>query len=120
MPDQAPRPLTQSEIATSVQRIAVAAHSTARARGYYQGSTRSPAESIAFAVRELGYALSDVRRSRPLTQTVIDVKGKPRGFGVAVARCVIRLADMCAANGVDLGAAMAAEMAHNARRAKRG
>lgn len=117
---EAPRPLTTGEIAASVQRIAVAAHSTARARGYYQGGPRNVAESIAMATRELGHAVNDVRRGRPLNEIKHDTRGKPRGFGIAVARCVIRLADMCAASGVDLGHAMAIEMAYNAGRVKRG
>ncbi len=115
-----PRPLTTGEIAASVQRICVAAHETARMRGYYQGGPRNVAESIALATRELGHAVNDVRKGRALGEIRHDARGKPRGFGVAIARCVIRLSDLCAANGVNLGEAMATEMAYNASRVKRG
>lgn len=114
-----PQPkLSSAALADAVRTLSEQSHLVARARGFHAGN-KSPAESVAFVVRNLGLALGYLKRGDRLTEIKEGAGGKPMGFSVKLADAVIGIADIAASLGVDLGEAIARKTAWNAARAKR-
>lgn len=111
--------VTSAQLADVMRALCVQSHTVARARGFHSGQ-KSPAESIAFVIRNLGLALGYLKRGDRLTDTKVSATGKPSGFAMKLADAVIGIADVAAATGVDLGAAIAQKTAWNASRVRRG
>lgn len=120
---EAPR-VTQAQLSTAVRALAMQSHAVARARGFHAGN-KTPAESLAFVMRNLGLALGYLkpgngrRGSENLREVVIGKEGKPIGFPIKLADAVIGLFDLAEGLGIDLGEAVARKTAWNASRAKR-
>jgi NTP pyrophosphatase (non-canonical NTP hydrolase) len=77
-------------------------HNLARAKGWYDGGERNVGEVIALMHSELSEALEEWRTGRDPRDVYEGANGKPEGFGVELADCVIRIMDTCEAHGIDL------------------
>lgn len=74
-------------------------------------------EKIALMHSELSEMLEEVREpGRDLLEIRESEKGKPEGFPIECADLVIRLADLCGAMGIDLGAAIVKKHEYNVTR----
>ncbi len=77
-------------------------------------------ELLALAHSELSEALEAWRDDEPVTVTDTEpLTGKPRGFPIELADCVIRILDTCEAPGIDLDAALCRKMRYNETRSHR-
>jgi ribosomal protein S18 acetylase RimI-like enzyme len=121
-----PQPkLSASQLADAVRALAAQSHMVAQARGFHSGN-KTPAESVAFVMRNLGLALGYLkpgegrRGGGSLSSISVSKDGKPVGFPVKLADAVIGICDVAAACGVDLGDAIARKTAWNAARVRRG
>jgi hypothetical protein len=111
--------ITPAQLADAVRALSAQSHMVARARGFHAGN-KSPAEALAFVIRNLGLALGYLKRGDRLSDIKDGAGGKPLGFGIKLADAVIGICDVASACGVDLGDAIARKTEWNARRAKRG
>jgi hypothetical protein len=111
--------VTQDQLANAVRALAVQSHTVARARGFHAGN-KSPAEALAFVMRNLGLALGYLKRGDRMGEIKTGAGGKPMGFPIKLADAVIGISDIAASCGIDLGEAVARKTAWNAARAKRG
>ena len=96
------------------------AHSTARAKGWYD-PPKTVGEALLLMHSELSEATEELRVVDPafLNRVRFDSAGKPIGFPIELADCVIRIADLCAALGIDLEAALLTKMDYNDTRPHR-
>lgn len=117
--------LSVAQLADAVRALAAQSHMVAQARGFHSGN-KTPAESVAFVMRNLGLALGYLkpgegrRGGGSLSAIGIGKEGKPIGFPIKLADAVIGIADIAAGLGVDLGDAIARKTAWNANRVRRG
>lgn len=101
------------------------AHETATSKGWWED--RDPVEKIpeqiALMHSELSEALEEYRNGNmehlepPYTYYQSD--GKPEGFGIELADCMIRIFDTCGALGIDLNECLRDKMAYNETRSHR-
>jgi len=75
-------------------------HALAVAKGWWQ-EPRNTAEIIALCHSELSEALEELREPTPRVFEIAD-NGKPEGWAVELADCIIRILDFCEAHGIDL------------------
>lgn len=96
-----------------------AIHAWARAKGWWEEPDRNVGELLALAHSELSEALEEYRAGRPLAQIRYRNDGKPEGFPIELADCVIRILDTCAALKIDLDTALCIKMLFNETREHR-
>jgi len=123
----------KNELATllSLRALQKAAYDTAVAKGWWDGiedtsifcindegkRARSLPEQIALMHSELSEALEAIRiDDRPYH---VNEKGKPEGWGVELADCVIRIMDTCQHYDVDLQGLVELKMRYNETRPHR-
>lgn len=96
------------------QRIA---YKTATEKGWWD-KAREVDGQIALMHSELSEALEEWRNpERALDKVYTRLSdGKPEGFGIELADCVIRILDTCAHYGIDLGEMVKLKMEFNATR----
>lgn len=111
--------VTQAQLSDAIRALSAQSSMVARARGLHAGN-KSPAESVAFIIRNLGLALGYVKRGERLDEIKTSATGKPVGFPAKLADAVIAIADLADSCGIDLGDAVARKTAWNASRARRG
>lgn len=70
---------------------------------------------LALIHSEVSEALEEIREDQPINETRI-INGKPEGFGVELADIVIRVCDLAAQAGVNLGAMVNLKMRYNKTR----
>ena len=100
--------MTIAEMARSV-------HLTAKIKGWWDRADDDHiAGKIALMHSELSEALEEVRNGTPLDGYEVD--GKPEGFVVELADCVIRIGDLCERLGLDLEDAVIRKMQYNETR----
>jgi NTP pyrophosphatase (non-canonical NTP hydrolase) len=94
-------------------------HAWARGKGWWERE-RNTAELLALAHSELSEALEIYRNGEPL-DLIWDnpFNGKPEGFPIELADCVIRILDTAQAHGIDLEAALLRKMLYNEDRVHR-
>jgi NTP pyrophosphatase (non-canonical NTP hydrolase) len=102
----------------TIKQLVEESHGTALAKGWHENQ-RTPGELIALMHSELSEALEEVRDGHNLHEVYLSDKGKPEGFGVELADCVVRIADACGLYGIDLDAILAQKMAYNKTRPHR-
>lgn len=119
MTDMSAPKITQAQLADAMRALAAQSHMVAQARGFH-GGNKSPAEAMAFVMRNLGLALGYLKRGDRLAEVKIGAGGKPMGFPIKLADAMIGLSDIAAGLGIDLGDAIARKTAWNAARARRG
>lgn len=90
-------------------------HRIAMEKGWWDRDREIP-EQIALMHSELSEALEEYRMG---AANLYMQDGKPEGFGVELADCVIRIFDMCGRYGIDLEACLRAKIAYNATRPHR-
>lgn len=95
-------------------------HAVAIAKGWYDADcVRSPGDYIALAHTELSEAYEELRTGEPADEVYFEAGGKPCGFGIELADCVIRLLDTAEHFGLDLQELIALKMTYNATRPHR-
>jgi NTP pyrophosphatase (non-canonical NTP hydrolase) len=80
-------------------------HQTAILKGWWdEGQQKSPGEQVLMMHTELSEAVEALRipNTLPTDKWYREEDGKPEGFGVELADCVIRIADTCRYTGIDL------------------
>lgn len=103
---------------STINRISAHVHKVALARGFYRGTMRTDTQ-IACLHRFISNAFGHVKKAGQLRETRVSPKGRRYGFGVDLARAMIQIMDICAANGVDIGDEILAELKRGEERAKR-
>lgn len=102
----------------TVKELQVYIHDWAKRLGWWDlkdERDKPPAVQIALMHSELSEALECVRDGmRP--GLVGAVNGKPEGFGIELADCVIRILDTCERYGIDLQTCIEQKMAYNETR----
>ncbi len=96
----------------TLKELVKAAHSNAKAHGWWDGDSHNIPEKLALVHSEISEALEEIRNGIPPTKTyyrrdvsstgAISYCEKPEGFGVELADAVIRIADLCGYLGIDL------------------
>lgn len=92
-------------------------HSVSVQKGFYDDvevNERFIGTQIALMHSELSEALEELRNG--ITPTYYRHDGKPEGFTVELADCIIRIFDLCGALGLDLGQALELKMEYNKKR----
>jgi len=109
----------KNEITTSLslRSLQRAAHDTATAKGWWDAE-RSIPEQVVLMHSELSEAVEELRKpdARPF---YINGNGKPEGWGIELADCVIRIMDTCEHYGVDLQGLIELKMRYNETRPHR-
>lgn len=85
-------------------------------KGFYDNGTPNIGERIALMHSELSEALEALRESTEMGIRFTGSNGKPDGFVVELADCIIRIADLCGYYGLNLTQALELKMAYNAQR----
>ena len=94
------------------------AHKTAVEKGWWD-EPRTPGELIALCHSELSEALEEARKDGVAVAMWRIDGSKPEGFGVELADCVIRIADICGQYHIDLSDMIERKMAYNSTRPHR-
>ena len=81
-----------------------------------QWPDRKPAEHLMLMVSELAEALEELRNDPNLTKVYYQENGKPEGFSVELADCVIRIAAFCGSHNLDLEKALHEKLKFNISR----
>lgn len=90
-------------------------HALAKSKGWYEpGKPRQIPEVLMLMVSELAEALEEYRNGMP--HEYEGKNGKPEGFAVELADCVIRILDTAEYHGIDLGAVMERKHKYNETR----
>ncbi len=95
-------------------------HELAKEKGWWPGwpekRERSQTELLALAICELSEGIEEIRSGK---DTYYEVEGKPCGLQTEVADCIIRLLDMCQAEGWDIEEVMRKKHQFNKSRSAR-
>lgn len=98
-----------------IKELATKAHALAVVKGWYDKGRPPIPERIALIHSELSEALEENRKGYPPNFIYVH-EGKPEGFGIELADAIIRLVDLCEAEGVDIEQAIEIKMSYNATR----
>ena len=101
----------------SIQDYIDAAHATAVAKGWHD-KPRTFGEVCALFHSEISEAFEEHRKGGDPT-AVRWQQGKPEGIAIELADLVIRVFDLCGAEGIDLEKAIATKMEYNLTRSYR-
>lgn len=103
----------------NINELANKCHGDAKSLGWYDDNkTKSDVESLMLTVSELSEAVEELRK--PETQIEYEGKnGKPEGYGVELADAIIRLLDLAAFRGIDIGGIIERKLAYNLKRGYR-
>ncbi len=74
------------------------------------------ASKLMLATSELAEALEVIRNPDASLTGIEMVGGKPEGFGIELADCIIRILDLSAALDIDIGHCIAVKMGYNQTR----
>jgi NTP pyrophosphatase (non-canonical NTP hydrolase) len=94
-----------------------AAYAHSSSKGFHEWPF-NVAEKLMLMVSELAEAMEEDRNGRPRGE-VRYVNGKPEGFGVELADCVIRIGDLCGRLGIDLEGLIEVKMKYNSTRPRK-
>lgn len=103
---------------TELPLIQIKAHSIAVEKVWYgpEGAAqRNIGEVLMLMTSELAEALEEWRSGRSLPEVRI-VEGKPEGFGVELADCIIRILDIAQHIGLDMASLISEKMEYNRSR----
>ena len=92
-----------------MNQLAQRIHQTAVDHGWWEAD-RNVGEMLALMHSELSEALEEWRQGKP---DVYFVEGKPEGFAVELADCIIRILDTLHSRGADVQGIVLAKMAYN-------
>jgi hypothetical protein len=99
-----------------LKEIAKQVHKTAVEKGWWSDQVeRSIGDQITNFHAELSEAWEEYRTGNPICSTYIK-NGKPEGFGIELADCIIRILDTCAFYGIDIQECIRVKAAYNETR----
>lgn len=107
----------------SISTISKLVHKTAKEKGWWD-SPRTVGDCIALMHSELSEALEEYRKHGTVSLTYQDETqdgslGKPEGFVIELADCVIRIMDFCELHDLDLEDAILRKAEYNMTRSYR-
>jgi NTP pyrophosphatase (non-canonical NTP hydrolase) len=103
------------EIKMEIKELCKEAHRIAKEHGFWEeGTNRNIGESIALMHSELSEAFEDYREHG--FRYIEHSDGKPDGFCVELADCIIRIADFCQAFGINIEKNIIKKMEYNKTR----
>lgn len=111
-----PTSLTIAEGVTYANRIDTLqgiVHKVAVEHGWWEDMDRNVPEQIALFHSELSEALEEFRNGKGLDEIYYASSGKPEGFPVELADCIIRILDTCGRYQIPLGRAIVEKMKYN-------
>lgn len=88
---------------------------TAVSKGFHD-EPLDPGDAILLMISELTEAFEELRDGHTVNEVYSGKGGKPEGLPIELADCVIRIADFCGANDIDLGRAILTKMKFNETR----
>lgn len=110
--------MTRSDAVRTLNSLSFRAHEAATKRGLFAGDIR-PGELLMGIARAVANAYGHVKRSQPLTEVRVDVRGRRYGFAVDMARAVVGIMSLCYRSGVDIGPEIVAEIERAELKAKK-
>ena len=99
--------------------LAVVVYKHNAAKGFWGESwdeDRNVGEALALMHSELSEALEEIRKTDATVTRIYSEGGKPEGFPVELADCVIRILDFCGRYGIPLAEAIEMKLAYNQTR----
>ena len=102
----------------TLDKVVKESYSTAMEKGWWE-EPRTPIELIALMHSELSEAVEEIRNNHAINEVYHEESGKPCGVPIELADCIIRIADMCGACGIDLTDAVMQKLAYNKTRPHR-
>lgn len=100
----------------TIKELQARSHATAMAHGFRADGRERFCEKMLLVMSEISEALEEFRNSRRLNEVYESAGGKPEGIPIELADAVIRIADFCESNQIDLTAALELKMAFNESR----
>jgi NTP pyrophosphatase (non-canonical NTP hydrolase) len=91
----------------------------AQSKGFwlnYLGTTTEISEKLMLCVGELAEAQEELRKGTPPNEMYYSEGGKPEGFGVELADCLIRILDLMHQLGIDIESTVELKHAYNMKR----
>lgn len=91
------------------------AYATALDHGWH-AQPRSFPESLLLLVSEIAEATEEYREHRGVNEIYFGTDAKPEGISIELADVIIRICDLCGAEGIDLEYALRIKLAYNKTR----
>jgi len=105
-----------AQIASAITELSGDIHEWAVAQGWWEDYDRSIPEQLALMHSELSEALEELRNDPDPSHAYYREDGKPEGFGVELADCIIRILDTAARYEIPIGEIILEKMEFNAKR----
>lgn len=109
-------------LSMTIEDLIETSHGTAKEKGWWDPWERNIPEQLMLMVSELAEAMEEYRNDPDnlgmyfVPPNHEDNPGKPEGFVVELADCIIRIADTCGRYGINLEAALREKLLYNKSR----
>ena len=90
-------------------------YESALAKGWWENSKETPMDKVILFHNEISEAVEEFRNGHELTEIYIK-DGKPEGFPIEIADCIIRMLDFCQRYNVPIEQALRTKIDYNKTR----